>query len=377
MFVKILPNKSIYESLRYNEEKVASGKAICLDAANFVKDTPALSRQDKLYHFERLTSLNANVIKKGIHISMSFHPQDNLSDAAMVRIAEKYMKGMNFAHQPYLVYRHLDTSHPHAHVLTAKVERNGQRLKLSRRMYYVSRTITREIEQTYGLTEKGKWRQRDPSLQPAQKIQYGKTEIMPALTSVLGKVLKHYKYTTMEELNAVLKLYNAEAYQGKEGSYLYRHGGLIYRVLGEDGRPTGSQIKASNFDLKPTLEYLQQQFTQNQADQRREMYGEHIKTAVDVELAMRSLDVEGLQKGLESRRISMVWRNDKATGDRQVYYVDHQNRMVFDGHSLGPRYTREGIEQRCSPPLTPEQKVAAQQKQINQQRQRDEPSLEL
>ena len=376
MFVKILPNKSVYESLRYNEEKAEAGKAMCLDAVNFVKDTAELSRKDKLYHFERLTSLNANVIKKGIHISMNFHPQDKLSDADMVRIAEKYMNKMSFGHQPYLVYRHLDTSHPHLHVLTAKIEKDGQRLKFSRARYYLSRTIVGEIERTYGLVEKGKWRERNPSLQPAQKIQYGKMEIMAALTSVLEKVLKHYKYTTIEELNAALRLYNAEAYRGKEGSYLYDHGGLIYRVLGEDGRPTGSQIKASSFDLKPTMEYLKKQFQHNQIDQRRDMYGQHIKTAVDVELALRPLDLAGLQRGLDSRRISMVWRDGNPAGERHVYYVDHQNRTVFDGRNLGPRYTKEGLEQRCAPAPTPEQKIEAQ-KQINQQRQRDEPSLEL
>ncbi|HVW60104.1 MAG TPA: hypothetical protein VHC48_08725 [Puia sp.] len=91
---------------------------------------------------------------------------------------------------------------------------------------------------------------------------------MPALSNVLEKVVGQYKYTSLEELNAVLRLYNAEAYRGREESRLYKTRGLIYRVLDEKGRATSSQIKASDFDSKPTLDRLEKQFELHRTESR-------------------------------------------------------------------------------------------------------------
>jgi hypothetical protein len=200
---------------------------------------------------------------------------------------------------------------------------------------------------------------------------------MPALSNVLDKVVGHYKCTSVEELNAVLRLYNAEAYRGREGSRLYKYRGLIYRVLDERGKPTGSQIKASQFDSKPTLARLEKQFQLNLAESRRQEHKQHVQTAVDWALVQLSLDLAGLQKALVSQRISMVWMKGKETGEQNLYYVDHQTSAVFDGRQLGECYHGKGLEQRCAPSLTPEQQQAQEQQRIQQQRGRDELSLEL
>jgi ribosomal protein S24E len=377
MLPKIGRSQEMAETLAYNEEKLAAGQARCLAAGNFVKDVKDLTWEDKLYHFTRLTSLNEKIIKPGMHISLNFHPTDRLSDAQLVEISREYLQKMGFGQQPYLIYRHTDVAHPHAHLATTYVQKDGKKINVPKRQYYYSLQVCREIEQKYGLAQSGKRdRQQDMSRQPVT-IQYGKVPTMPALSRVLDKVVGVYKYTSLEELNAVFRLFNAEAYRGKKGSRLYEHRGLIFRVLDERGRPTGSKIKASLFDSKPTLAKLEKQFQINKAEARRPEYLQHIQAVIDLALLHRKLDPASLQKALQNQRISMVRMKERETGEERLFYVDHQNRTVFDARQLGERYHGKGLEQRCAPPLTPEQQQAQEQKRIQQEKERDDRKLEL
>jgi len=60
----------------------------------------------------------------------------------------------------------------------------------------------------FGLTkaEGRKQIQGNPLKVSAQKVQYGKTQTKRAITNVLDIVIDQYKYTSLPELNAILKL---------------------------------------------------------------------------------------------------------------------------------------------------------------------------
>ncbi len=74
---------------------------------------------------------------------------------------------------------------------------------------------------------------------------------------MLYAVLQNYKYASLTELNAVLKLYNLNADRGKEGGIIFLKRGLVYRVLDEKGNKIGVPIKASSIYSKPTLYFLE------------------------------------------------------------------------------------------------------------------------
>ncbi len=116
MFAKIKYNKRISNTIYYHKKKEQQRLSQCLTAVNFVKDVEHLSHRDLLHHFRRLTSLHETITHNGLHISLSFHPADRLSDRDMIEIAERYMRELKLGDQPYLVYRHYDTIHPHVHV---------------------------------------------------------------------------------------------------------------------------------------------------------------------------------------------------------------------------------------------------------------------
>jgi len=362
MLAKIRTTKFIRATLYYNEKKQSLEKAQCIAAENFVKDVEELTYKDKLYHLRRLTSLNDNVTHNGLHISLNFHPADQLSDSDKVQIAMTYMDAMKLGHQPYLVYSHTDVAHPHVHVLTATVQNDGKHLSQSWN-YTRSKAIIKELDQSWHLVQSHEKQAEKQNLRQALKISYGESATMPALSKVLDKVLPHYKYTSLEELNAVLRLYNVEAYRGKEQSHLYQHRGMIYRVLDENGQRTGSYIKASLFNSKPTLDKLEKKFELNLAEAQRQQHRQRVTVNLEWNMAKKNMDLPTLKKALERERITMVWTEAKEGKKQNIFYVDHETKAVFDGNKLGERYDAAALHHRLAQASVQEEKQVLQHRQ--------------
>ena len=89
-------------------------------------------------------------------------------------------------------------------------------------------------------------------------------ETKRAIQNVLDDVINQYKYSSLAELNAVLKQYNVMADRGTEDSIIYQKKGLYYRALDDNGNKIGVPIKASLFHQKPTLSFLEQKFELNE-----------------------------------------------------------------------------------------------------------------
>lgn len=363
MFAKIRHNKKIRNTLYYHEKKERQRLAECLTAVNFVKDLEHLTHKDMLHHFQQLTSLHETITHNGLHVSLSFHPTDKLSNKDMINIAEQYMQEIKFGDQPYLVYRHYDTIHPHVHLVTTNIQYDGERLNLSKTDYYHSLQLTRTIENERKLTLSGEWRRHKHTIGHAAKIKYGEMATMTAMNNVLEKVIPLYKYTSMDELNAVLRLYNVEAYKGREDSRLHQRHGLIYRVLREDSRPVGRHIKASLFDSKPTLKRLEQEFASHQVEAQRQKHRQRVTAALEWNMAKKNMDLPGLRKALEQERISMVWMERKIENAQNIFYVDHETRAVFDGRQLGERYDAAVLRQRLVPTVVQEERQVLQHRQ--------------
>ena len=75
----------------------------------------------------------------------------------------------------------------------------------------------------------------DPLLKPVslRKVQYGKPQTKAAIQNVVDYVMNQYKYTSLGEYNAVLKLYNIVADAGQKGSLMHEKKGLLYHIPDE------------------------------------------------------------------------------------------------------------------------------------------------
>jgi hypothetical protein len=347
MVAKINSSKSLSGTLNYNEQKLLKGKAQLLEAAGFLKDPAALSFSEKLHHFQQLTALNERTRTHAVHISLNFDPSEKLSTEKLSAIAKSYMHQIDFSAQPYLVYQHFDSGHPHIHIVSTNIRSDGSRISLHNMGKNQSEKARREIEQSFGLkrAEAGK-RTQEINLKPvnAQKVLYGKTQTRKAIENVLALVLNQYTYTSLPELNAVLQLYNVTAERGGEESRQYQRGGLTYRVLNERGAKVGVPIKASALALKATLPFLEQKFRENETIRKQHL--PKLKTTLDWTLSGKTESLDAFIKALERERISTVLRKGKEGVIYGLTYVDHRTYCVCNGSDLGKQYSAKAILER-------------------------------
>ncbi len=380
MVAVVRPGKSLRNILHYNENKTKiiidpvkqTRAAELIHSSGYAKDTDQLGFTDKLGTLQKLTALNERTQVNSIHISLNFHPSEkDMPVEQMKAIADSYMQKLGFGDQPYLVYKHNDSSHPHIHIVTTNIRSNGKRIKTHNIGRDRSEKARKAVERQFNLVRADDHqRLQQFQIKPinTKKLLYGKspeTGTKRAITNVLDQVLKQYKYTSLPELNAVLKNYNVIAHQGGKGSRTYQHNGLYYQVLDENGKPAGVPIPASDFYNQPTMKYLQNEFMRG--GQERDPYKRRVKNAIDLSLQKQPPpDITLLQERLRKENIQMVLRQNDQGIIYGLTYVDHQKKAVFNGSDLGKQYSANQIQQRC-------QSASSQQEQPTQQQQQQRP----
>ncbi len=87
------------------------------------------------------------------HISISFDNADasRLTDKFMAQLAKEYMEGMGIKDTQYLVVRHLETGHPHFHIVYNRVDMSGKAVD-ERNNFRRSDRVVKAIKDKYGLT---------------------------------------------------------------------------------------------------------------------------------------------------------------------------------------------------------------------------------
>jgi hypothetical protein len=349
MVAVIKTGHSIHRILNYNENKVKAGVAECIGAGNYPIDPDKMSVTMKLNRFLKQMELNENVKRNSVHISLNFGvSESHLSQEKLLSIAEDYMEKIGFGKQPFLVYQHYDAGHPHIHLVTTNIEADGKRIDLHHLGIRKSEPARKAIEKDFGLVAaEAQKKQENYLLKPisASKATYGKSQTKMAIQNVLEAVLNQYKYASLPELNAVLKQYNVIAERGTEDSRVYRTGGLLYRVLDAAGNPIGVPIKASLFYNKPTLNFLEQKFGENEP--KRMPYKTRIRNAIDMALLGKRLTLHELIKALEKKGIHTALRTNETGMVYGITYVDHQTKSVFNGSALGKQYSAKAIQERC------------------------------
>ena len=345
MFARVNYNRSIRHTVDYHERKMHLCKAQCILAENFLKDPDLLSRGDKLYFFERLNVLNEKTKANTLHICLSFHPLDDLSNDQMKELAREYMKELHLDRQPYLAYRHYDSGHPHLHIVSTLIRPDGSRLKLDDILRYQSLQITRKMEQRLSLIRgyrpEGIRVQKRPKEGLPKKVVYGQAGRKDAVEHVLDHVINTYRFTNLDRLNTVLRAYNIKAKIIWEGESL-KPRGLMYHTLDEKGHSIGIPFKSSSFASKPTLQKLEHQFVLNKSLFRESF--DKLPSSIDRALDDRPTDWEEFRQCLFNQKIHVTLDKDKAGEWGNIYYMDIITHCCFDGNAMGGRYSAKSIQ---------------------------------
>ena len=347
MVAKVICGKNIKGAIAYNEHKVIQGVAECIAASRFGLSVEQLTLHQKVARFEKLLQLNARVKTNAVHISLNFHESEKLSKDELVSIASAYVDKIGFGSQPYLVYKHRDAAHPHVHIVTTNITSEGKRIDLHNIGRGRSEEARKAIEMEFGLV-RAEGRRTCENLavpKPANPITYGRSETKKAISDVMRFVTSQYKYSSLPELNAILRHYNLTAFRGHEGSKMHQNQGLVYSIIDRKGTRVGVPIKASSIIGKPTMKALEGQFK----------LGSILKKAVTPETrdviesvlaSRRCTSLEAFQKQLGKKNIDVVIARSQ---NGQIYgltYVDHSAKVAFKGSDLGKHLSANVIRER-------------------------------
>src|SRR5690606_8777344 len=188
----------------------------------------ALPISMKLNRLLKQAALNENVTRNSVPVSLNFDASDTgLAKEKRVEIADTYRRKIGFGDQPYLVYQHFDAAPPRIHLVSVKVREDGSRIDTQNIGRNQSEKARKEIEKSFGLVVADDRKKREAfRLKPVdvRKVQYGRTDTRRAITNVLDAVLERYRYTSLPELNAVLRQYNVLADRGGENSRVFKSG---------------------------------------------------------------------------------------------------------------------------------------------------------
>ena len=134
----------------YNNDKK---KARLID----YKDVCIISNKSIVDSFTIQASMRSKIAKPVKHISLGFSPNDahlftddENGDELMVRIAKDWMKEMGITNTQYIIARHLDTEHPHCHLVFNRIDNDGNVISDSRERIR-NMAVCKLLNKKYGL----------------------------------------------------------------------------------------------------------------------------------------------------------------------------------------------------------------------------------
>ncbi|MBR5803082.1 MAG: relaxase/mobilization nuclease domain-containing protein [Bacteroidaceae bacterium] len=134
----------------YNNDKK---KARLID----YKDVCIISNKSIADSFSIQASMRSKIAKPVKHISLGFSPNDvhlftddEKGDELMVRIAKDWMKEMSITNTQYIIARHLDTEHPHCHLVFNRIDNDGNVISDSRERIR-NMAVCKLLNKKYGL----------------------------------------------------------------------------------------------------------------------------------------------------------------------------------------------------------------------------------
>lgn len=340
MVARISSGRSIRGILVYNEQKVEKGEAKVMLASGFATDIDRLSFHQRLFRFEQRTMLNARSKVNAMHISLNFHADDKLDLGKMQLIASEYMEKIGMGEQPFIAYQHFDSAHPHLHIATVLIDKQGHRLdtnNIGRERSEPARVL---LEQKFGLVKaEGRRLSSEPYLRAAE---YGALPTKKQLAGITKAVMSDYAYTSFAEYKAVLAQFNVHVDRGFEDSVMFQNKGLVYSIMDPSDNPVGVPFKASSFYRGATMKELEKRFEKN--SEKRKSSKQNLQERVDSVMGRYStVSIETLVRELASERVGLVLRRNEVGRIYGLTFIDHQHRTVFNGSDLGKGYAAMAV----------------------------------
>ena len=334
MIAKISATENLGGALGYNFKKVEKGEASILLTAELYQSKEGRYTMEEVFaDMESLIPKKCRTKKTVFHCSLNPHPDEKLSDETLTQIAKEYMEALGYGNQPYIVFKHNDISREHIHIVSLRVDSKGRKIndRFEKRR---SKQITDTLERKFGLIPSSKVTDRE--IEEVSKIDTTKGNIKEQVSETLRSVLKHYKFCSFGELNAILTVYNLTVEEIKTEFRGKKYDGLVYVPTNDKGGKISTPIHAS--DIGRGVGYTAIQNRMQKSKQAIKPLISIIRYRVLQTMRTSPQTEEELRQRLEKQGLRVVIRKNDNGRIYGITFIDDEQGVAFNGSRLGKGY---------------------------------------
>ena len=267
------------------------------------------------------------------HCSLNPHPDEKLSDETLTQIAKEYMEALGYGKQPYIVFKHNDIAREHIHIVSLRVDSRGQKIndRFEKRR---SKKITDALETRFGLIPSSKV--TDKAMKEMPKVDIGKGNIKEQVASVVRTVLKHYRFCSLGELNAVLSKYNLATEEVKTEFRGKKYDGQVYVPTDDKGNKVSTPIHAS--DIGRGVGYTAVQNRMQKSKRAIKPLIPAIRHRILKIMCSSPQTEKVLQQRLKEQGLRTVVRKNEGGRIYGITFIDDKEGVALNGSRLGKGY---------------------------------------
>ena len=334
MIAKISATENLGGAIGYNFKKVEKGEASILLAQGLFQNKEGTYTMAEVFaDMQAVIPEKCRTKKTVFHCSLNPHPDEKLSDETLMQITKEYMEALGYGNQPYIVFKHNDIAREHIHIVSLRVDGEGKKLndKFEKRR---SKQITDTLERKFGLIPSSKVTDRE--MEEVSKIDTTKGNIKEQVAETLRSVLKHYKFCSLGELNAILTAYNLTVEEIKTEFRGKKYDGLVYGPTDDKGSKISTPINAS--DIGRGVGYTAVQNRMQKSKQAIKPLVPTIRGKVLQTMRTSPQAEEELRQRLEEQGLRVFIRKNDNGRIYGITFIDDKVGVALNGSRLGKGY---------------------------------------
>ena len=334
MIAKISATENLGGALGYNFKKVEKEEASILLAQGLYQNKEGTYTMAEVFaDMQAVIPEKCRTKKMVFHCSLNPHPDEKLSDEILTQIAKEYMETLGYGKQPYIVFKHNDIAREHIHIVSLRVDNRGQKIndRFEKRR---SKQITDALERKYSLIPSSKVTDRE--MKEVSKIDTTQGNIKEQVASALRMVLKHYRFCSLGELNAILSAYNLIVEEIKTEFRGKKYDGLVYVPTDDKRGKVSTPINAS--DIGRGVGYTAVQNRMQKSKQAIKPLIPTIRNKVLQTMRTSPNTEKELRQRLEEQGLRVVIRKNDNGRIYGITFIDDEQGVAFNGSRLGKGY---------------------------------------
>ena len=335
MIAKISATENLGGALGYNFKKVEKGEASILLAAELYQDKEGTYTMAEVFaDMQALIPEKCRTKKMVFHCSLNPHPDEKLSDETLTQIAKEYMEALGYGNQPYIVFKHNDIAREHIHIVSLRIDGEGKKIndKFEKRR---SKKITDALERKYELIPSSKI--ADKAMNETPKIDTTRGNTKEQVASTLRMVLKHYRFCSLGELNAILSAYNLAVEEVKTEFRGKKYDGLVYVPTGDKANKLSTPIHAS--DIGRGVGYTAVQNRMQKSKQAIKPLIPAVRNRVLQVMCTSPRTAEEFRQRLEEQGLRVFIRKNESGRIYGITFIDDKEGIALNGSRLGKGYS--------------------------------------